>query len=89
METLDISKTESMISNEIFQRLQNIPLVDPYDAYQLLDDEWSKIAIDLEMIQTEGTESIKKVDPNLVLKKKGGKEEGFKRDGQVMFCRSH
>ena len=75
METLDISKTESMISNEIFQRLQNIPLVDPYDAYQLLDDEWSKIAIDLEMIQTEGTESIKKVDPNLVLKKKGGKEE--------------
>ncbi len=75
METLDISKTESMISNEIFQRLQNIPLVDPYDAYQLLDDEWSKIAIDLEMTQTEGTESIKKVDPNLVLKKKGGKEE--------------
>ena len=70
-----LSKEENILSDNIFERLQEIPLIDKYEAYQLLDDEWGKIAIDLEIIQTEGFESTKKVDPNIVIKKKGGSEQ--------------
>ena len=75
MDTLNISKTEAGLSLNIFERLKNIPLVDKYEAYQLLDDDWTKLAVDLEMIQTEGFEATKKVDPNMVVKKKDGKEQ--------------
>ena len=75
MDTLNISKTEAVLSLNIFERLKNIPLGDKYEAYQLLDDDWTKLAVDLEMIQTEGFEATKKVDPNMVVKKKDGKEQ--------------
>ena len=55
--------------------MKNIPLIDKYAAFQLLDDEWTSIAIDLEVLQTEGFAAAKKVDPNLVVKKKDGKEQ--------------
>lgn len=75
METLNISQIEQVLADDIFERLSNIPLIDKYEAYQFLDDDWTRIAVDLEMIQTEGFETVKKVDPNMVLKKKKGKEE--------------
>ena len=75
MSALNISKMETSLSANIFERLSAIPLVDRYEAYQLLDDEWAKIAVDLEIIQTEGFEATKKVDPNMVVKKKDGKEQ--------------
>ena len=75
MDTLGISKTEEVLSSDIFARLKDIPLVDKYEAYQLLDDDWTKIAIDLEIIQTEGFKSTKVVDPNMVVKKKGNLEQ--------------
>ncbi len=75
MSALNISKTEATLSTEIFRRLSAIPLVDRYGAYQLLDDEWAMIAVDLEIIQTEGFEATKKVNPNMVVKKKDGKEQ--------------
>lgn len=74
METLDISKEEARLSDDIFARLKDIPLVDRYSAYQHLDDTWKKIAVDLEVIQTEGFAAVKQVDPNFVLKKKDGKD---------------
>lgn len=75
MSELNISKTEATLSTEIFGRLSSIPLVDRYIAYQFLDDEWTKIAVDLEIIQTEGFEATKKVNPNMIVKKKDGKEQ--------------
>lgn len=75
MNSLNISKTEAMLAANIFDRLNNIPLIDKYEAYQLLDDDWTKIAADLEIIQTEGFEATKKVDPNMVVKKKDGKDQ--------------
>lgn len=78
----EISKTENKISENIFARLYNIPLIDKYEAYQLLDDSWGKIAIDLEIIQTEGFEATKKVDPNLIIKKKDGKDQEV-QDGWI------
>ena len=75
METLNISQEEAVLSDDIFSRLRSVPLVDEYNAYQLLDEDWKKIAIDLEMIQTEGFAAVKQVDPNMVLKKKDGKDQ--------------
>ena len=74
-ENISITGEETKISNNIFERLKNINLIDKYEAYQLLDDDWEKISVDLEIIQTEGFETTKKVDPNLVIKKKEGKEQ--------------
>lgn len=71
MNSLSISRTEEKLAQNIFSRLQDIPLVDKYEAYQFLDDDWNEIAIDLEIIKTEGFESTKTVNPNLVVKKKG------------------
>ncbi|MED4797329.1 type I restriction-modification system subunit M [Priestia megaterium] len=75
MGILNISKEEGVLSADIFARLDSIPLINRYEAYQLLDDEWAKTAVDLEIIQTEGFNAVKKVDPNMVTKKKNGKEE--------------
>jgi len=82
MMTLNISRQEAVISEEISVRMKDIPLADYYQAYELLDEEWSKIAVDLEVIQTEGTEAIRKVDPRMIIKKKNGKDEEI-QDGWI------
>ena len=74
-ETINLSKEEDVLSVDIFTRLASIPLINKYEAYQLLDDQWTQVAVDLEIIQTEGFTAVIKVDPNMVIKKKDGKEE--------------
>ena len=71
----NISVTEEEISNEIFHGLENVPLIDRYEAYQILDDVWTDIEGDLEIIAQDGFDAAKCVDPNMVFKKKGGAEE--------------
>jgi len=73
-ETLKIQKEQTILERDIFARLQNIWLIDKYEAYQILDDNWRIIATDLEIIQTEGFEATRQVDANMVTKKKNGKE---------------
>ena len=75
MTSLNIPQEEVVLSADIFTRIASLPLIDKYTAYQLLDDEWAKTAVDLEVIQSEGFSAVKIVDPNMVLKKKDGKEE--------------
>lgn len=82
MSEIEVGKAENKVSENIFSRLENIALIDKYEAYQLLDNEWGKIAVDLEMIQSEGFAATKKVDPNLVVKKKDGKEQEV-QDGWI------
>jgi len=72
--TVNVNREEEVLGNDIFNRLETIPLIDKYEAYQLLDNQWEAIKVDLEIIQTEGFEATKIVDPNMVLKKKDGKE---------------
>lgn len=74
MDGVNISKEEGILSDEIFKRLVGIPLIDAYEAYQILDSDWNKIAVDLEIIQTEGFAATKQVDPNMVTKKKGNED---------------
>ena len=82
METVLVPREESVIAGEIFARLVDIPLVDKYEAYQILDDKWQTISADLEMIQTEGKAAITQVDENMVIKTKDGKETEV-QDGWV------
>ena len=82
MMTIDINKEETVLNNAIFDRLKNIELVDKYAAFQVLDDEWVKISVDLETLQTEGFAASKKVNPNMIHKKKDGKDQEM-QDGYV------
>ena len=75
MMDLNVSKAEDAITQNIFSRVAPFPLIDKYQAYQLLDDKWNMISADLEIIQTEGFAATKQVDPNMVIKKKDDKEE--------------
>jgi len=71
---VSLAMQESKLTNELFKRLQAIPLIDKYHAYQLLNDQWQSISADLEILQSEGFSASKQVDPNLVIKKKNGKD---------------
>ena len=75
MMELSVNQAETTIAQNVFGRIAALPLVDKYQAYQLLDDQWVKISTDLEIIQSEGFAAAKQVDPNMVIKKKGDKEE--------------
>lgn len=84
--TLYVPRQESVISEDIFTRLESIALIDKYHAYQMLDDQWQQTATDLEILQTEGFEAARVVEPNMVIKKRNGKDveeqEGWK--GKIM-----
>jgi type I restriction enzyme M protein len=87
--TLQVPQQEALISEALFSRIAQVgtvPLIDKYHAYQILDDHWQIIAIDLEILQTEGFNAARVVDPNLVIKKKDGKDvevqEGWR--GRIM-----
>lgn len=76
MLTLQIPRYEAVISEELFARLAPLPLIDRYHAYQILDDHWQPVSIDLEILQTEGFAAARVVEPNLVEKtSKGEKAE--------------
>ncbi|OHY94121.1 type I restriction-modification system subunit M [Vibrio rotiferianus] len=68
------NQQEASLSADLFNRLSPITLIDKYQAYQLLNNQWQIIGADLEMMQTEGFDATKQVDANIVIKKKDGKD---------------
>ncbi|GAA5784362.1 type I restriction-modification system subunit M [Chitiniphilus shinanonensis] len=77
MLTLHVPRQEALICDHLFTRLAKVgtvSLIDKYQAYQVLDDHWQPIAVDLEILQTEGFGATRVVDPNYVVKKKDGKD---------------
>ena len=80
--TINIPKTQEIIANNIFMRFEDITLIDPYRAYEIFENKFTEISGDLELIQTEGIKAVTQVDPNMVIKKKNGKDvevqEGWK-----------
>lgn len=75
MMDVSIPKEESVLSSKLKELLVNIPLIDFYDAYQILSNYWNKISLDLEIIQVEGLGAIKQVDANYVIKKNSKTKE--------------
>lgn len=74
MQTIGIPQQKEALSQDLFQRLAGIALIDPYAAYQWLDDQWQTIATDLEIIQTEGPAALTQVNPRIVSKKRNGQD---------------
>ena len=74
-ENISLAKAEDDITQNIFQRFANIQLIDKYHAYEIFHSGYEVITGDLEIIQSEGQEAVKQVDPNMVIKKKNGKEQ--------------
>lgn len=64
----------SAISDDIFARLHETPLIDRYAAYQALADNWQGITNDIETIQQEGIGAVRVVEPAYKLVKKGDEE---------------
>ena len=73
--SLNIHREEAELAKDIYKRLENIPLVDRYKAYQILDDQWSQTNIDIETMQTEGFQVAKTVEREKVLKKAANDDE--------------
>ena len=82
IDAVALNKEEDVICTELFRRLEGVSLIDRYDAYQLLDDQWKVISADIETIQSEGFDAVRTVDPNMVVTKKDGKtiekQDGWK-----------
>lgn len=74
-ETVSAAKEKDQITGDLFRRFSSIPLVDKYAAYELFSDGFTEISGDLELIQAEGIACVKQVDPNMVLKKKNGRDQ--------------
>jgi len=77
MDNVDTANELAQLSNEVFCRVEPFaPIVDKYNVYQILDNHWSGISTDIEIIQTEGFDATRKVDSDIQIKtKKDGTEE--------------
>lgn len=75
MMDLSIVSEADTITKDIFNRVSPFTLADPYAAYQLFSDKWGTVSNDLEIIQTEGFDATRQIDPHMVIKKKNDKEE--------------
>ena len=71
---VNIINEKEKLSNKIFEIFDKFKLIDNYNAYQILDDEYTIIANDLELIETEGIDAVKLVEPNMIVKKKNNQD---------------
>ncbi len=62
------------ITENMFARLENIPLIDKYASYQALADNWQMTTNDIETIQQEGMDAVRVVEPAYKVVKKGDEE---------------
>lgn len=72
--TVPITTTEDQLKADLFDRLDPVPLVDAYEGYQVLHDSWVKTAGDLEVIQTEGFDTLRVNHPVMEWKTKEKKK---------------
>lgn len=80
---VNIAKEETIIADNIFERLKKLPLLDKYTSYQSLADSWTKIALDLEYMQSEGFDCCKLIDDVIEINE-DGEEEKKGREGHVL-----
>lgn len=69
-----VNTAEDGIKADLFARLAPVPLVDEYQGYQLLHEKWLVIANDLTILQTEGWDAVRVVDPVMEWKTKNKKK---------------
>jgi len=76
-------RSKESVVEELFNRFEQVSLIDRYKAYQILNDQWAEITNDIEVIQrNDFAEAVRGVDPHYVIKKRSGKDtevqEGWK-----------
>src|SRR5574344_600212 len=74
VETVKDLEESDAIAEDIFRRVEGLPLVDKYAAYQILADNWPSIMGDIEIIQTEGYAAANVVETRYKMVKKDGVE---------------
>ena len=67
-------KEQDEITDDIFRRLKDVPLIDRYAAYQALSDNWQNIVNDIETLQSDGFDAARTVEEATKLVKKGDEE---------------
>ncbi|MDD4000804.1 MAG: N-6 DNA methylase, partial [Bacilli bacterium] len=67
--TIVISNEISKIAVQLRSRINDDELIEYYDAYEVLSDNWSTISLDLETIKKESLDSAKKIDDVVTFKK--------------------
>lgn len=80
-ESLNIFKEKEVITEKIREKFSKVQLVDFYDAYQIFNDNWETILLDLEILQKDGLKALNIVDPNKIYKKNKKKELEECQDG--------
>lgn len=75
-------KAQDAIAEDIFNRVKGLLMVNRYAAFQVLAENWSTIANDIEIIQTEGIDAVRVVEPAYKMVKKNDEqvevEDGIK-----------
>ncbi|OFO14113.1 type I restriction endonuclease subunit M [Corynebacterium sp. HMSC22B11] len=69
-----VNTAEDGIKADLFARLAPVPLVNEYQGYQLLHEKWLVIANDLTILQTEGWDAMRVIDPVMEWKTKDKKK---------------
>ena len=82
-QTLNIYKEKEIITEKIREKFKKIELVNFYDAYQIFNDNWETIVLDLEILQKDGLKALNMVDPNIIYKKNKKKELEESQDGYI------
>ncbi|AXE60875.1 type I restriction-modification system, DNA-methyltransferase subunit M [[Mycoplasma] phocae] len=69
--SIDMHGEFEKISNQIFEQFENISIVDKYNAYQILYNNWNKILLDMDLISKD-ISSIIEIDLETNQKNKKG-----------------
>lgn len=75
LDTVNMTTIEADLREQLFERLRSVPIVDDYTVYQIFADHWFSTNRDLEVLKSQGWNTIRQVEPNMVLKKENGKEK--------------
>lgn len=79
VETVHSLHTREQVIEKLFKCYDNIPLIDRYKAYQILDSVWEDISNDIEVIQSSSlSEAVRSIEPNIVVKNGEEVQEGIK-----------
>ncbi|WP_416738738.1 type I restriction-modification system subunit M [Mycoplasma sp. 005V] len=73
MDSINLHQEEAKISNQLAYAVHDTKLIDFYQAYQLMDNDWKVISNDLEIIQSEGFKAVTEIKPKFITKKQDNK----------------
>lgn len=86
LDDVHTSREMVVLSDDLYRRLQELPLLDRYACFQSLNDTWEAVSPDIDLIQTEGRDVIRQIEENMVLDTSGEEavelQKGWK--GRIM-----